>query len=569
MQREFDVQAASLPPLALGPGRVLDFTRCELLDGDGRPVELRAQALRVLLVLGQRAGQVVGKDELMQRVWGDVIVTEDSLVQAVGDIRRALADPEHRRVRTVPRRGYMLIAEPPTAPMTAPVAAAPDPVPAGPTAPTAAVRGWPARLGLVVLVAAVAVAAWAATAAWQQEAVPLRSLALMPFESEVGTDTWFVDGVANDLGTTLAGWKDIRLVGRGSTARYRGTDADPRVVGRELGVRHLLIGRARREGDQMRLSVSLIEAHSGRVVWADRRDVPRAELGAWVGDIAGSLARTLTVEYGDAIAAELRTLAPHQVGADDLALQGMAELLRSVARENWERSSRSFESGLALDPDCIRCLGGLALAQAGLVLWEWTDDRATALAKAERALARLRQIAPQRQLTHLVEWNLAFVGHDWGGTMAIADRLAEHYPNDPTSHHYRCASLLRLGRFEESIAACERAQRISPRDSRVSVWQGLIGFNQFLLGRPVLAEQAARASVLANPRVPFYSAVLAAALAELGRRDQAVAVLRDAAARHPDFRASRIAGYWASEDPRFLAGRDRIAALAVELGLPP
>ena len=53
---------------------------------------MRAQALKVLLVLGERAGQVVGKDELMRRVWGDVIVTEDSLVQAVGDIRRVLGD---------------------------------------------------------------------------------------------------------------------------------------------------------------------------------------------------------------------------------------------------------------------------------------------------------------------------------------------------------------------------------------------------------------------------------------------------------------------------------------------
>lgn len=65
---------------------------------------MRAQALRVPLVQGEHAGEVVGKDELMQRVWGDVVVTEDSLVQAVGDIRRALGDQGHRQVRTVPRR---------------------------------------------------------------------------------------------------------------------------------------------------------------------------------------------------------------------------------------------------------------------------------------------------------------------------------------------------------------------------------------------------------------------------------------------------------------------------------
>ncbi|MCW5635320.1 MAG: winged helix-turn-helix domain-containing protein, partial [Rubrivivax sp.] len=111
MQRDADLPLAAHPSLALGSGCTLDFARSELVGADGRPVELRAQALRVLLVLGEHAGQVVGKDELMHRVWGDVVVTEDSLVQAVGDIRRALGDHEHRRVRTLPRRGYMLVPE--------------------------------------------------------------------------------------------------------------------------------------------------------------------------------------------------------------------------------------------------------------------------------------------------------------------------------------------------------------------------------------------------------------------------------------------------------------------------
>ena len=110
--------------------------------------------------------------------------------------------------------------------------------------------------------------------------------------------------------------------------------------------------------------------------------------------------------------------------------------------------------------------------------------------------------------------------------------------------------------------------RISPRDSRVSVWQGLIGFNHFQLGRYALAEQASRASVLANPRVPFYSVVLAGAVAEQGRRDEAAEGLRDAAVRHPDYTVSRLTAFWVASDPRFLAGRDRLAAWATELGLP-
>ncbi len=91
----------------------LDLLRGELLDAEGRPGALRKQALDVLLALGANAGHVVSKAELMQRVWRDVVVTDDSLVQAVCDIRRVLGDREHRLVRTITRRGYRLVPSAP------------------------------------------------------------------------------------------------------------------------------------------------------------------------------------------------------------------------------------------------------------------------------------------------------------------------------------------------------------------------------------------------------------------------------------------------------------------------
>ena len=92
-------------------GFVLDLNRGELLTPEDQLAGLRKQALDVLLVLGARAGQVVSKDELMSRVWPDVVVGEGSLVQAIGDIRRVLGDSGHRLIRNVARRGYMLVPE--------------------------------------------------------------------------------------------------------------------------------------------------------------------------------------------------------------------------------------------------------------------------------------------------------------------------------------------------------------------------------------------------------------------------------------------------------------------------
>lgn len=613
MQRDAGPDLRPLQRLAW-PGFVLDLGAGELLAADGRPTDLRAQALKLLLILGERAGQVVGKDELMRRVWGDVIVTEDSLVQAVGDIRRVLGDAKHERVRTVPRRGYLLAVEAngsdngaasdtrrgtaigaegfagngaagspanaaaaavpaarasgsATAAASRPPGDAPAPIAAGGEPSSAGQRRW---AWLPALAAALLLLAGAAgfVALRQPDAGP-RTLAVLPFEADAGTEAWFVDGVTNELTTIVAGWRDVQVIGRGTMATFKGRNVDPRAVGRELGVRHVLAGSARRGGDRVHLSVELVDSGSGHVVWSDQREVPRGDLSAAIGEVAGGIARALMGRYGDVIVASAGKLAPPQAQADDLALKGMAELLRSVSREHWESARLIFERGLALDADCLRCLAGVSLANTNLALWEWADDRAAAINRAEATLARLDQLAPDMMLAQLAHASLTNLRHDWAGLLAVGDRMAQAYPYEPSVHNHRCSALLRLGRFDESIAACATALRISPRDTRVPTWQGLSGFNEFQRGNFAAAEQASRASVSANPRVPFYGVVLAAAIAAQGRRDEAAKVLGETMARHPTFSRSRITDYWVATDTRFLAGRDRIVALAGELGLPP
>jgi tetratricopeptide (TPR) repeat protein len=332
----------------------------------------------------------------------------------------------------------------------------------------------------------------------------------------------------------------------------------------------VIAGRARRDGNQVRLTVSLIDTNSGRTVWSELRDVPREELETLVGDVAGGIARTLLVQWNDAIArsSARRPLLPPQAQADDLAMRATAELLRGVSRENWERARELFEQAVALDPASSRGLSGVTLSNVNLVLWQWADDPERSLARAREALDRLDVLAPDLLTTRLAHASMAYTRHDWTGLAAMADQLVQHHPNEPTSYHHRCGALLRLARFEQAIAACNRALRISPRDSRASVWHGLIGFNQFQLGRYAEAEQSLRLSTTSNPRVPFYPVVMAAATAEQGRTEEAVQVLRETMARHPSYRASAITAYWVASSPRFLAGRDRIVQRARELGLP-
>lgn len=565
-----DKLGIGVPERVAWPGYTLDLARGDLLDAHGRPVELRAQALRVLLALGEEVGQVVAKDALLRRVWGDVVVTDDSLIQAISDIRRAIGDTTHERVRTVPRRGYTLDAEPPVA-----LAGTDLPASAGepglPPVHDAAIslrsgrRG--AMLGALLLMAAILVAGWSA---WSSHVSLARSLAVLPFESDVdgGAEAWFADGITNDLTTTLSGLSNVAVVGRGTMVRYKGKQADPRSVASELGVRYIVTGRTRRDGDKVRLAISLVEGQTGYDRWSETRIVPRAELWTMVGDVAAGLARTLAVELGDAVGAHARSLSADKVSADDLAMMANAELLRGVTPEHFEKAREMAERAVALDPRSVLGLGVVSLANSNLLLWDWAKDPNAVRARAAEASAQLDLIAPGALVAALARASLANVRRDWLTLAAIGDRLVADFPNDPTAHHHRCSALLRLDRFEDSLAACARAMRISPRDSRMSVWHALSGFNAYQLGRHDQAERHLRDAVASNPRVAFYTVLLPVVVAEQGRLDEAVTLLKEATDRHPTFRASWIGNYWVATAPRFVSGRDRAARIAVELGLP-
>ena len=555
--------------LALGDF-ALDLARGELLDALGRPADLRAQALRVLLVLGERAGQVVGKDELLRHVWGDVVVTEDSLVQAIGDIRRLLGAAGHHLLRTVPRRGYLLSLAPAGETAVVPVAAQPEVAPAAPAAPATARRR---RTWAAVAAALAALLVVLAATLLPRNAPSQRSLAILPFESDepAAADAWFVDAITGDLNTMVARWRSgLTVVGRGTMQAYKGKSADPRAVGRELGVAHVLTGRVRREGDRVRIAVELVDAASGKVLWARPFDVDRGELPGSVGDIAGGIAKSLNIELGDIVTRKVQRLDAAQAHADDLAMRAWSVFLKSVGPESFEQARLLFEQALARDPQSLRALAGVSLTNSMNVSFSYTTDQAGSMRRSQEALARLEAIDPTAHLTLVSRASLRLSNADWAGQLAVGEELVRHFPNDPTSYHHRCSSMLRLGRFDEAIPACDRAIRISPQESRTPIWHGLAGMNEFMRGNYAAAAERARVSATANTKLMFYPLLLAAALAHDGRRDEARQVVDEFKRRNPGFDSARAAALWnvTNADPKFVEGRDRIVAMVRELGLP-
>ncbi len=217
-------------------GFVLDLNESELLTPENQPAALRRQALDVLLVLGRHVGRVVPKDTLMREVWPGVVVGDDSLVQAIAEIRRVLGDADHQLVRTVARRGYMRVA--------------PPGIGAGAQSLEVSLhsgkfRPVPARsfvLGLVAAGVLAVFSAWllqdrpderdAARSSDAAERAPRAaapsvaalgtSLIVLPLESAAGDPGWFADSVTTDLTTSLAQIGDLLVIGRGTARSLSG-----------------------------------------------------------------------------------------------------------------------------------------------------------------------------------------------------------------------------------------------------------------------------------------------------------------------------------------------------------
>ena len=256
-------------------GVTADFAAETLRDPTGAPVALRPQAFAVLRYLAENPDRLVTKDELMAAVWQGVAVTDDSLVQCIHDIRRALGDEAHAVLRTVSRRGYRLVP--------------PEPAPAG-----GAWRRGRTLAAAAALLAIVAAAAWWMAAPRPAPAVmPL--VAVLPFDalSDDEPSRLLAEGLTEDVITDLARFPEFGVLSRNATAAYAGAAVNPRQDRRRTGCRFRHRGVDARQGDRVRITAQMIATDSGSHLWSGRWDRPAADLFAIQTEIAEEIANRL------------------------------------------------------------------------------------------------------------------------------------------------------------------------------------------------------------------------------------------------------------------------------------
>lgn len=489
------------------------------------PIELRPRSFDVLAYLLGAGARVVGKDELLQALWPGVVVTEESLTRCVSDIRHALGDEGQQIIKTLPRRGYMVAA-----PISMADAAAP---PAG-RAPAAQRRRWPAIVAVAVSMMVLA-AAWVA---WHggpapEEGPPRLSIVVLPLAVRGGERAQedLAAVLTDEITSDLSRIRESFVIGRGSAESYRGKVLDARQVGRELGVRYVLEGSMARLGDTVRLALRLVDAQTARVLWSEAIDGRIDDLAALHAAVTGRVARSLETGLVQAEADRLARRRPVDIGAQDLVVQAWAAMTRPRTPEAVAAARAQLERAVALDPESASAwtwlattymddVGGRYMHLRGASREEW-------LQRASRAAERAYALAPHdvRVLTQRGRV-LSYVGRSQEALVAL-QRALERDRNHVDAWRWLCYANVTLARHRESIAACEEAIRLSPRDRSLAGFMVVVAAAYLYDGSDRAALAWARRAIDADPSFSVPHSWAAAAAANLDEMATARAELAE------------------------------------------
>ena len=483
--------------LVFGPFR-LDLDAETLFHG-GEPVPLGRRAIALLALLAKRAGAPVSKEALIEAAWPDQAIEDSNLTVQIAAVRRifeTLAGGANW-IETLPRRGYRYVGPA--------VDAHPDPAPA-------------------------------ATALTLPDKP---SVAVLPFTNLSGDpeQDYFADGMVDDIITGLARLNWLFVIARNSTFAYKGRAVDVKQVGRELGVRYVLEGSVRKAGDSVRVTGQLIDASTGVHVWAERFDRNSDDVFALQDDIAQSAVGAIAPSVRRAEIDRVKRKRSDSLDAYDLVLRAQHDV-DSGMPEEVTRALALLERAIELDPAYALAHGNAAMCHHCLFLRSGLREanRAASIRHARSAILHGQDDATA--LT-LAGFSIGMDGHDREAAFAALEAALAISPSSALTFILGSVILGWRGEAERAIEWSERGMRLSPFDSWAFAAFDAQAMSHLLRGRYDKACRAAYRSVQANPAHSITYVQLAAALARLGKLEEARAAAARVLELHPGFRFGR------------------------------
>jgi adenylate cyclase len=360
------------------------------------------------------------------------------------------------------------------------------------------------------------------------------SVAVLPFVNKSGDpeQEFFADGIAEDIITALSRYPSLFVIARNSCFTYKSRAVDIRQVGRELGVRYVLEGSLRKAGNRIRVTAQLVEANTGKHVWAERYDRDLADIFVLQDDITEAV--TIAVAPAIAHAEQQRTVRkpPGSLDAWAAYQRGLWHWSKFSADDN-ALAQKFFQQAIDLDPTFGGGYRGLAMAQAVAAGGFQTRNLAETLISAE-ALAR-RAVAldgADAEAHSTLAATLCSRG-DYEGALDEAERALAISPNLAGAHATLGATRIFSGRPKEGLAALETSIRLDPHDPLLPSRLNRLALGRYFSGQYEAAVEAAKRAIRLNPDYPMPHRWLAAALGQIGRTEEAKEALGKAIAIAP------------------------------------
>jgi adenylate cyclase len=389
------------------------------------------------------------------------------------------------------------------------------------------------------------------------------SIAVLPFAnlSADPSQEFFADGLAEDILTGLSRFRDLFVISRNSTFRYKGKSVDVPTVARELGVHFVLEGSVRRAGDRVRVTAQLIDAATDRHVWAERYDRSLEDIFDIQDELTSSIVATLPGRVEAATRDRVKRKAPENLAAYECVLAGKLLHHRSSKSDNAE-ALRLLERAIALEPDYAHAHAWKACTLGQCYVYGWFENRD----------ATVHQIVEELQLALALDENdsdvhriLAAVNlaahHDHEKAFYHQERALTLNPNDDLIVVQQGEILTWLGRPQEGIEWIQKAMRLNPYHPE-RFWSHLA--RAYFTARRY--EDAIKALQRVNQADRTTLVALAACRAALGNETAAKDHVREILKLTPDF---CVDDYLSTQHYKLSSDLEHCRTALLKAGLPP
>jgi adenylate cyclase len=485
-----------------------DTDRRELRRG-AELVTIPPQVFDLLDYLIRNRDHVVSKDDLIDAIWKGRIVSETALTTRLNAARSAIGDTgeQQRLIKTLPRKGFRFVGH----------------VQETQESASAAVADNPESLPKPAL------------------ALPDKpSIAILPFTnlSSDPEQEYFVDGIAEDILTTLSKIQELLVIARNSSFVFKGQVRDIREIGRMLGVRYVLEGSVRKAGNRVRLAAQLIDSLNGGHVWADRFEGDLDEVFDLQDRITQDIVAALEVRL--TLGEEVRVWRKRSgsPSVHEHFLKGWTLYVNFTKHTHAEARSE-FERALAINPHFIPALGMLGFTLTDQVRFGWAKGQTTTYEAALECAARALAVDPDSDVAYVTVGYIRLFQRRHDDAVAAGEKAIALCPNSASAYHIAGMIHGYAGDFRKAAQYEEQSQRLSPLSRNESMVDEARA--RFHLGNLVAARDISLRVLIERPSWLSAQTVLGAALWNLGNEEEARVTVRKMLASHPNLTASRWA----------------------------